>query len=63
MRNLPIFPLAAAVLLLPLHGYSAPVEIIPAEMRGAIQPQVAVAPSGKIHVTFGKGNAVYTLLH
>ncbi len=59
MRNLPIFPLAAAVLMLPLCGYSAPVEVIPAELRGAIQPQVAVAPSGKIHVTFGKGNAVY----
>lgn len=39
----------------PLH--SAPVEIISPELGGALQPQVAVASSGRIHVTFGKGNA------
>jgi hypothetical protein len=38
---------------------AAPVEIVPPELRGALQPQVAVAPAGRIHVTFGKGNAIY----
>ncbi len=39
--------------------HAAPVEILPPELRGALQPQVAVAPAGRIHVTFGKGNAIY----
>ena len=38
---------------------AAPVEILPPELRGAVQPQVAVAPSGRIHVVFGKDNAVF----
>ena len=38
---------------------AAPVEIIPPELRGAVQPQIAVAPSGRIHVVFGKDNAVF----
>lgn len=38
---------------------AAPVEILPHELRGALQPQVAVAPSGRIHVVFGKDNAVF----
>ena len=38
---------------------AAPVEIVPPEMSGAVQPQVAVAPSGRIHVVFGKDNAIY----
>jgi hypothetical protein len=38
---------------------AAPVEIIPAELYGAIQPQVAAAPDGRIHITFGKGEAIY----
>ena len=38
---------------------AAPVEIIPPEVHGAVQPQVAVAPSGRTHVVFGKGNAIY----
>jgi hypothetical protein len=38
---------------------AASVEIIPPELRGALQPQVAVAPAGRIHVTFGKGNTIY----
>ena len=38
---------------------AAPVEILPPELRGAVQPQVAVAPSGRIHVVFGKDNAIY----
>ncbi len=38
---------------------AAPVEIIPSELRGAVQPQVAVAPSGRIHIVFGKDNAIF----
>ncbi len=38
---------------------AAPVEVIPPDLRGAVQPQVAVAPSGRIHVVFGKDNAIY----
>ena len=39
--------------------FAAPVEILPADLRGAVQPQVAVAASGRIHVVFGKGSALY----
>ena len=42
-----------------LHAAAAPVEILPPDLRGAVQPQVAVAPSGRIHVVFGKENAVF----
>ena len=38
---------------------ASPVEILTPELRGAVQPQVAVAPSGRIHVVFGKDNAVF----
>ncbi len=38
---------------------AAPVEVIPPELRGASQPQVAVAPSGRVHIVFGKENAIY----
>jgi len=58
MSSPAIFLVAAIVLsALPLHG--EPVEIAPSEFRGAIQPQVAVAPGGQIHVVFGKGTALY----
>jgi hypothetical protein len=36
-----------------------PVEMIPQELRGARQPQVAVAPGGAVHVTFGKDTGIY----
>ena len=39
--------------------FAAPVEILPADLRGAVQPQVAVAASGRIHVVFGKDSALY----
>lgn len=45
--------------LTPAFVAAAPVDILPPELRGAVQPQVAVAPSGRIHVVFGKDNAVY----
>jgi hypothetical protein len=54
-----LLPLAAIFQLLPRGSDAAPVQLIPAELRGALQPQVAVAPQGRIHVTFGKGNAIY----
>ena len=38
---------------------AAPVEIIPPELRGAVQPQVAVSPGGRIHVVFGKDSAIF----
>jgi len=38
---------------------AAPVELVPPGLRDAIQPQVAVAPAGAIHVVFGRGKAVY----
>ena len=38
---------------------AAPVEIIPSDFRGAVQPQVALAPGGRAHVVFGKDNAIY----
>lgn len=38
---------------------AAPLEILPPELHGAVQPQVAVAPSGRIHVVFGRDSAIY----
>ena len=61
MRNAPLLllPLAAILFLLSVRSDATPVEITLADLRGALQPQVAVAPAGRIHVTFGKGNAIY----
>src|SRR5688572_19919172 len=36
-----------------------PVEIIPPELRGAVQPQVAVSPDGRIHIVFGRNDAIF----
>jgi hypothetical protein len=36
-----------------------PVEIVPPEMRGAIQPQVAVAANGEVYVAFGREGGVF----
>ena len=49
----------AALILVATRNFAAPVEIIPPELRGAVQPQVAVTPSGRIHVVFGKDTAIY----
>lgn len=38
---------------------AAPVELVPADFKGAIQPQVALSPDGRIHVVFGQGAAVF----
>jgi len=48
------FPLFISSLLLTASGlFAKPVELIPSELHGAMQPQVAVAPAGAIHVVFG----------
>lgn len=38
---------------------ATPVEVVTAELRGAVQPQVAMSPNGRIHVVFGKGGSIY----
>src|SRR4051812_30835765 len=40
-------------------AFAEPVELVPPELSGVIQPQVAVAPGGRIDVAFGKGEAIY----
>jgi hypothetical protein len=49
----------AIAMFLAARIIAAPIEITTPELRGAIQPQVAVAAGGRIHVVFGKGNAIY----
>ena len=56
--NLPLLALAASILTL-ASASATPVEIIPPALHGALQPQIAVAPSGRLHVVFGKDNVVY----
>ena len=41
------------------RALSQPVEVLPPDLRGAVQPQVAVAPGGGIFLTFGKENSIY----
>lgn len=51
-----------ALLPLLLFGVLAsaePVSIAPRELREALQPQLAVAPGGKVHVVFGAANTIY----
>jgi len=48
-----------AVIALASTLAAAPVEVLPPDLRGGVQPQVAVAPSGRIHVVFGKDNAIF----
>ncbi len=38
---------------------AVPVEIVSPEISGARQPQVAVAPGGRIHVAFGKDDTIF----
>lgn len=60
MQSLTLFVFAATCVLFPGTRLSAaPVEILPSALHGAVQPQVAVAPGGLIHIAFGKGNAIY----
>ena len=36
-----------------------PVEIVPPELRGAVQPQVAVSGKGEVYVAFGRSGSFY----
>ena len=38
---------------------AAPVELVPTDFSGALQPQVALSPDGCVHVVFGQGAAVF----
>jgi len=50
---------AAALSILARTAAGAPIEVLTPDLRGAVQPQVAVTPSGRVHVVFGKENAIY----
>lgn len=57
-----ILCLLSLVMFLALCGQGAPqepVEIVPPDLRGAIQPQVAVSPKGIVYVAYGKGTSIY----
>lgn len=56
-RTLPTLLLSA--LLAWVHGFAAPVDILPTGFDGASQPQVSLDAQGRVHVVFGKGNSVY----
>lgn len=51
--------LCAVLLVVPPLAIAQPVEILTPELRGAVQPQVAVAPNKNIYVAFGKGDLIY----
>ncbi len=55
----PLFLSLLLLLLLVASASAEPVMIAPRELRDALQPQLAVAPSGKVHGVFGAGNAIY----
>lgn len=38
---------------------AGPFEILPPDFRGAIQPQIAVTPAGRVHVAFGRGTTIF----
>ncbi|MBC8096116.1 MAG: exo-alpha-sialidase [Akkermansiaceae bacterium] len=60
MHSLTLFVFAATCVFIPSMALTAaPVVILPSALRGAVQPHVAVAPGGLIHIAFGKGNAIY----
>ncbi len=48
-----------SLLITSTMGLGQPVEVISTELRGGLQPQVAVAPNGHVHVAFGKGSSVF----
>ncbi len=56
MKFLPCLLLALAWAM---SAIGASVDLVSAELSGAIQPQVAVAPGGRIHVVFGRNGVVY----
>lgn len=40
-------------------AFAAPVEVIPADFVGAIQPQIALGADGRIHLVFGQGSSLF----
>lgn len=48
-----------SALLAWVHGFAAPVDILPAGFDGASQPQVSLDAQGGVHVAFGKDHSVY----
>ena len=58
MNHRAFLPSAIAVCL-SAFAVAAPVEITTPELRGAVQPQLAVSPSGRAAAVFGKGTAIY----
>lgn len=55
----PLLVVAGCLLAAAGRLAAQPVEVIPPELRGAIQPQVAAAADGTVFVVFGKGTNVY----
>src|SRR5687768_16413527 len=52
--------LCVCILLTAFHGVkSAPVEVTPQELHEGVQPQLAISPAGKVHLTFGLATAIY----
>jgi hypothetical protein len=41
------------------HSLAGPVEAVPPEMRGGLQPQVAATINGEIYITYGRSGAVH----
>ena len=50
--------IATFLFALPL-SHAAPVRVVSETAPPAVQPQLAVAPGGAIHLVFGRGNAIY----
>ena len=42
-----------------LSSLAAPTQPLSPDFQGAVQPQLAIAPSGRIHLVFGKDNAIF----
>ena len=51
--------LAAAIAVSFSAASAAPVRVVSEIAPAAVQPQIAVAPGGAIHVVFGRGSAIY----
>jgi hypothetical protein len=57
LSRLSIF--SAGLFAVCLPAPAAPVDLLPSALRGAVQPQLAVSPDGRVHVVFGKENTIY----
>jgi hypothetical protein len=57
--TLKLILLAVALAVCAPASASGPVEIIPPDLRGASQPQVAVTAKGEVYVAFGRNSSFY----